>query len=96
VADVANHFATRWLEVTGERLPRTPPPPPRGEHEVQVIRTVPEKIYDSLPQGDFRILESYLRALRSARSLIYLENQFLWAPQVVELPSRNAEAPSLR
>jgi phosphatidylserine/phosphatidylglycerophosphate/cardiolipin synthase-like enzyme len=85
VADVADHFASRWHEVTGERLPSTPPPAPVGGHEVQVIRTVPEKIYDFLPQGDFRILESYQRALRSARSLIYLENQFLWAPQVVEI-----------
>jgi phosphatidylserine/phosphatidylglycerophosphate/cardiolipin synthase-like enzyme len=84
VADVAEHFASRWHEVTGERLAATSPPPV-GEHEVQVIRTVPEKIYDFLPRGDFRILESYQRALRSARSLIYLENQFLWAPQVVEI-----------
>jgi phosphatidylserine/phosphatidylglycerophosphate/cardiolipin synthase-like enzyme len=71
--------------VTGERLASTPPQPPVGDHEVQVVRTVPEKTYDFLPQGDFRILESYQRALRSARSLIYLENQFLWAPQVVEI-----------
>jgi phosphatidylserine/phosphatidylglycerophosphate/cardiolipin synthase-like enzyme len=85
VADVADHFTARWQEVTGERLPSTSPPPPVGGHEVQVIRTVPEKIYDFLPQGDFRILESYQRALRSAHSLIYLENQFLWAPQVVEI-----------
>jgi phosphatidylserine/phosphatidylglycerophosphate/cardiolipin synthase-like enzyme len=85
VADVAEHFASRWHEVTGERLPSTSPPAPVGGHEVQVVRTVPEKIYDFLPQGDFRILESYQRALRSARSLIYLENQFLWAPQVVQI-----------
>jgi phosphatidylserine/phosphatidylglycerophosphate/cardiolipin synthase-like enzyme len=85
VADVAEHFASRWHEVTGERLAPISPPPPVGGHEVQVIRTVPEKIYDFLPQGDFRILESYQRALRSAHSLIYLENQFLWAPQVVEI-----------
>jgi phosphatidylserine/phosphatidylglycerophosphate/cardiolipin synthase-like enzyme len=85
VADVADHFASRWGEVTGERLPPTPPPPADGEHEVQVVRTVPEKVYDFLPQGDFRILESYQRALRSAGALIYLENQFLWAPQVVEI-----------
>lgn len=85
VADVAAHFASRWEEVTGERLPATPPPAPVGEHEVQVVRTVPEKIYDFLPQGDFRILETYQRALRSARSLIYLENQFLWAPQIVQI-----------
>jgi phosphatidylserine/phosphatidylglycerophosphate/cardiolipin synthase-like enzyme len=32
--------------------------------------------------GDFRILESYVRALRSAERLIYLENQFLWSPEI--------------
>jgi phosphatidylserine/phosphatidylglycerophosphate/cardiolipin synthase-like enzyme len=85
VADVADHFASRWQAVTGERLAPTPPPPPAGEHEVQIVRTVPEKIYDFLPQGDFRILESYQRAIRAAQSLIYLENQFLWAPQIVEM-----------
>jgi phosphatidylserine/phosphatidylglycerophosphate/cardiolipin synthase-like enzyme len=42
-------------------------------------------MYDSLPRGDFRILESYVRAVRSAREFIYLENQFLWAPELVEL-----------
>jgi phosphatidylserine/phosphatidylglycerophosphate/cardiolipin synthase-like enzyme len=85
VADVAGHFAARWREVTGETIAVAAPPAPVGHHEVQVIRTVPEKIYDRIPRGDFRILESYQRALRSARSLIYLENQFLWAPQVVEI-----------
>jgi phosphatidylserine/phosphatidylglycerophosphate/cardiolipin synthase-like enzyme len=83
VGDVSAHFALRWREVTGEEMPSTPTPPADGGVEVQVVRTVPEKVYDGLPRGDFRILESYLRALRSARSFIYLENQFLWAPQIV-------------
>jgi phosphatidylserine/phosphatidylglycerophosphate/cardiolipin synthase-like enzyme len=85
VADVSEHFVSRWLEVTGEQLPAIPTPAAAGAHEVQIVRTVPEGVYDFLPQGDFRILESYVRALRSARSLIYLENQFLWAPQIVEI-----------
>ncbi len=85
VADVAAHFAARWHAVTGERLAETPPPPPAGQHELQVVRTVPEHVYDFLPQGDFRILEAYMRALRSARELIYLENQFLWSVPVVEI-----------
>jgi phosphatidylserine/phosphatidylglycerophosphate/cardiolipin synthase-like enzyme len=84
VADVASHFASRWREVTGEQIPVAPTPAARGDVEVQVVRTVPEKIYGFLPRGDFSILESYQRALRSADSLIYLENQFLWAPQIVE------------
>jgi phosphatidylserine/phosphatidylglycerophosphate/cardiolipin synthase-like enzyme len=52
---------------------------------VQVVRTVSEDMYDSVPKGDFRILESYLRALRGARELVYLENQFLWAPEIVDV-----------
>ena len=54
----------------------------RGAPTVQIVRTVPERVYAAVPRGDFRILESYLRALRSAQSLIYLENQFLWSPEV--------------
>jgi phosphatidylserine/phosphatidylglycerophosphate/cardiolipin synthase-like enzyme len=85
VADVGAHFALRWRELTGERVPEPPPPEPCGAHTVQVVRTVSEVMYDALPQGDFRILESYTRALRSAREFVYLENQFLWAPEIVEL-----------
>ncbi len=47
------------------------------------MRTVPEKIYRSLPRGEFTILEAYLGALRGAQHLIYLENQFLWSSEVV-------------
>jgi phosphatidylserine/phosphatidylglycerophosphate/cardiolipin synthase-like enzyme len=85
VADVADHFAARWREVDGERLERQAAPPPAGETQVQVVRTVPEKVYEFLPHGDFRILEAYVRALRSARSLVYLENQFLWSPEIVRI-----------
>ena len=41
---------------------------PAGEVELQIVRTVPEKIYRRLPRGEFTILESYLRALRAARA----------------------------
>ena len=83
VSDVDDHFVARWHAVTGETLERTPSPPPPGDTTVQVVRTVAEDMYDELPRGDFRILESYMRALRAARHLIYLENQFLWAPEIV-------------
>ena len=83
VADVHDHFAGRWYEVTGERLERPGPPAPAGDSTVQVVRTVAENMYDDFPKGDFRILESYMRALRSAQRLIYLENQFLWSPEIV-------------
>jgi phosphatidylserine/phosphatidylglycerophosphate/cardiolipin synthase-like enzyme len=83
VGDVHDHFAARWQAVTGEAIDRPGPPPPAGDTTVQVVRTVAEDMYDALPRGDFRILESYMRALRSARKLVYLENQFLWAPEIV-------------
>jgi phosphatidylserine/phosphatidylglycerophosphate/cardiolipin synthase-like enzyme len=85
VADVHDHFVARWHAVTGETLDRTPPPPEAGATTVQVVRTVEEDMYDEIPRGDFRILESYVRALRSARRLIYLENQFLWSPEIVDV-----------
>ena len=85
VADVAAHFASRWSEITAEPLELPPVAMPAGAHTVQVVRTVPEKVYAFLPHGDFRILESYTRALRSARKLVYLESQFLWSPEVVEI-----------
>jgi phosphatidylserine/phosphatidylglycerophosphate/cardiolipin synthase-like enzyme len=82
VQDVADHFRLRWHEVTGELLPPPQPPEPVGDMQLQIVRTVPEKIYRALPRGDFGILESYGRALRAARRLIYLENQFLWSSEI--------------
>jgi phosphatidylserine/phosphatidylglycerophosphate/cardiolipin synthase-like enzyme len=87
VADVARHVAQRWEAVTGERVAVEPTGDGAraGDVEVQIVRTVPEKLYGFAPRGDFRILEAYVRALRSAQHLIYLENQFLWSPEVVDL-----------
>ena len=85
VGDVAEHFRVRWHAVTGEALPAAERPGRAGETEVQIVRTVPERVYPALPRGDFTILESYVRALRSARKLIYLENQFLWSPEISDL-----------
>jgi len=82
VADVAEHFRMRWLEVTQEALPPVQPSEPAGNTELQIVRTVPERIYKAVPNGDFRILESYMRALRAAERFIYLENQFLWSPEI--------------
>jgi phosphatidylserine/phosphatidylglycerophosphate/cardiolipin synthase-like enzyme len=40
-------------------------------------------MYPALRPGEFRVLESYLRSLRAARRFIYLENQFLWSPEIL-------------
>jgi phosphatidylserine/phosphatidylglycerophosphate/cardiolipin synthase-like enzyme len=85
VADVAEHFRFRWRETTGEELPPALPQPPAGEHEVQLVQTVPEHIYGARPDGRFRILEAYVRAISAAERLVYLESQFLWSPELVDL-----------
>ena len=85
VADVHDHFALRWEELTGERLEVGGEPASAGDQTVQVVRTVAEDMYRRVPHGDFRILESYVRAIRGAQSYIYLENQFLWSPEIVSL-----------
>ena len=85
VADVAEHFRMRWHEVTGEQLPPVASSNPAGQLDVQIVRTVPERIYRSVPRGDFGILESYMRALHAAERLIYIENQFLWSPEIAKV-----------
>ncbi|MBV9001843.1 MAG: hypothetical protein JO304_22480 [Solirubrobacterales bacterium] len=85
VLDVHDHFALRWRELSGEQLERPPAPAPAGESTVQVVRTIAENMYEAIPRGEFRVLESYVRAIRSAQRLVYLENQFLWSPEVVDL-----------
>jgi phosphatidylserine/phosphatidylglycerophosphate/cardiolipin synthase-like enzyme len=85
VADVHDHFAMRWRELTGEQLPRPAVPSADGRHRVQVVRTVANGMYDAVPRGEYRILESYVRAIHAARRFIYLENQFLWSPEIVRL-----------
>jgi phosphatidylserine/phosphatidylglycerophosphate/cardiolipin synthase-like enzyme len=82
VADVAEHFRMRWHEVTGKTLAPVRPSRRAGEVDVQIVRTVPERIYTATPRGEFRILESYIRALRAAEQFIYIENQFLWSPEI--------------
>jgi phosphatidylserine/phosphatidylglycerophosphate/cardiolipin synthase-like enzyme len=82
VSDVAEHFRMRWHEVTGETLAQVRPSATAGDLEVQVVRTVPEHVYSATPKGDFGILESYLRAIRAAERFIYIENQFLWSPEI--------------
>ena len=93
VADVAAHFAQRWLDLTGERLPEPKSQRRRGNVEVQVVRTVPEHVYGSVPGGDFRILESYIRAFESAERLIYVENQFLWSSEIAKILLRKVREP---
>jgi phosphatidylserine/phosphatidylglycerophosphate/cardiolipin synthase-like enzyme len=97
VADVHHHVAERWQAVTGEPLEALAATAVEsaGDTELQIVRTLPERIYDFAPRGDFRIIEAYLRALRSAEQFVYLENQFLWSPEIVNvLAGKLREPPS--
>jgi phosphatidylserine/phosphatidylglycerophosphate/cardiolipin synthase-like enzyme len=95
VRDVAEHIALRWREVTGEAFDPVCVDSTQGEVRAQFVRTVPNSVYDALPNGDYRILEAYVRALRSAERLVYLESQFLWSAELVEiLASKLLDPPS--
>ena len=88
VGDVAEHFALRWKEVTGEKLAAElggDTRPARASRRCSSSGPIPQGIYERVPQGDYRILEAYVRALRSAERLIYIENQFLWSPEIIEI-----------
>jgi phosphatidylserine/phosphatidylglycerophosphate/cardiolipin synthase-like enzyme len=83
VADVARHFLMRWRAMGDGDAPDPAQPAEAGDGiEAQFVRTVPERLYEPCRDGEWSILESYLRALRAAERLVYLESQFLWSPEV--------------
>ncbi|WP_328619132.1 phospholipase D family protein [Streptomyces sp. NBC_00354] len=83
-----------------ELPPQGADPPPCGTHAVQVLRTYPNRLlrgYPFAPDGERSIARGYLKALRRARTLIYLEDQYLWSPRVVDCFARALRAhPRLR
>jgi phosphatidylserine/phosphatidylglycerophosphate/cardiolipin synthase-like enzyme len=79
--------------------PQLPDPPPRGTHAVQLLRTYPyrRRGYVFAPDGERSIARGYLKALPRARSLIYLEDQYLWSTAVVAALARALrDQPELR
>jgi phosphatidylserine/phosphatidylglycerophosphate/cardiolipin synthase-like enzyme len=79
--------------------PQLPDPPPRGTHAVQLLRTYPyrRRGYVFAPEGERSIARGYLKALPRARSLIYLEDQYLWSTAVVAALARALrDQPELR
>ncbi|MFI6039468.1 phospholipase D family protein [Streptomyces sp. NPDC051315] len=81
--ELAHHEDTRADPLP----PQGPDPQPCGTCAVQVLRTYPNRLlrgYDFAPDGERSIARGYRKALRRARALIYLEDQYLWSPHVVE------------
>lgn len=68
-----------------EQLPEAfPDPPPVGTHAVQVLRTYGHKRpgYPFAPDGERSVARAYTKAFALARSLIYVEDQYLWSDLV--------------
>ena len=70
--------------------PQLPDPPPRGTHTVQLLRTYPyrRRGYAFAPDGERSVARGYLKVVPRARSLIYLEDQYLWNTAVVAVLAR--------
>jgi phosphatidylserine/phosphatidylglycerophosphate/cardiolipin synthase-like enzyme len=85
VADVEHNFRQRWHAVTGdESLPHRDPTHDRSwDTPVQIVRTIPRGICHFAPPGEFGVHHAYIRAIRQAERLIYLENQYLWSPAIM-------------
>ena len=74
---------------------RRPPSPTRRATSTRrsCARSPRTSTSSSLPRGDFSVLESYVGAIRSAERFIYIENQFLWSPEIVELLAEKLRNP---
>jgi phosphatidylserine/phosphatidylglycerophosphate/cardiolipin synthase-like enzyme len=62
-----------------------PDPSPAGPMSVQVLRTYPRRRpgYPFAPDGERSVAHAYEKVIGRAHSLIYLEDQYLWATDVV-------------
>ncbi|HEY0696956.1 MAG TPA: phospholipase D-like domain-containing protein, partial [Micromonospora sp.] len=78
----------RGADLSADPLPPQPPDPPScGPHRVQVLRTYPavRPPYPFAPDGERTVARGYTRAVRRARRLIYVEDQYLWSTEVANL-----------
>lgn len=80
LADRMRSDDTSWARLP----PRTARPAERGSHTVQLLRTYPQRIggYPFAPDGERSVARGYTKALRQARRLIYIEDQYLWSKEV--------------
>jgi phosphatidylserine/phosphatidylglycerophosphate/cardiolipin synthase-like enzyme len=79
------HDLLRRTHRRASALPPSPPDPPiSGTHSVQVLRTYARRHggYPFAPEGEHSVARGFRKAIRRARRLIYLEDQFLWSTEV--------------
>ncbi len=79
------HDMLRRTHRKATKLPPMPADPLScGTHSVQVLRTYARRHggYPFAPQGERSVARGFRKAIRRARRLIYLEDQFLWSTEV--------------
>ena len=79
------HDLLRHTHRKASSLPPMPPDPPAcGIHSVQVLRTYARRHggYPFAPQGERSVARGFRKAMRRARRLIYIEDQYLWSTEV--------------
>nr|WP_225443092.1 phospholipase D-like domain-containing protein [Lolliginicoccus lacisalsi] len=66
---------------------QAPAPPPAGTCDVQLLRTYPRRrpAYPFAPRGERSIARGYAKAVHRARSLIYIEDQYMWSLDVARV-----------
>ncbi len=74
----------REARVARPMPPQAPDPAPRGTMAVQLLRTYPARRdgYPFAPDGERSVARGYSKAVEHARSLIYVEDQYLWSTDV--------------
>ncbi|MGX6601072.1 phospholipase D family protein [Micromonosporaceae bacterium Da 78-11] len=78
----------KHADLHADHLPPQPPDPPEcGPLNIQVLRTYPamRPAYSFAPHGERTVARGYTKAVKRARSLIYLEDQYLWSTEVAQL-----------
>ena len=97
VADVERNFRQRWEAVASEenKFLRHNPPVFDSEWQVptQVVRTIPRKVYKFADRGEFGVHHSYLKLIANAKHFIYLENQYLWSPHILDALKKAIKSP---
>ncbi|HZT96756.1 MAG TPA: phospholipase D family protein [Chloroflexota bacterium] len=102
VHDVEENFCQRWnASIGGPLAPIEADLPQTGSSSAQLVRTIPSSCYPSFAlRGHFGIRHALLSAIERASRYIYLENQYLWDPEIVQALAtalhRNAGSPDFR
>lgn len=62
-------------------------PPSQGGHVVQVLRTYPSRrpSYPFAPNGERSVARAFAKAIKRARTLIYIEDQYFWSAEIARL-----------